>query len=134
MHDIPDLSREELRKFGIVTGAILVGLLGLLLPVLRGHSLPLWPWILVLPLWGLSVVSPGSLKSIYQGWMRIGLVMGFVNTRIILGIIFYGLVLPTGLIMRLFRHDPMAKGFDRQLNTYRVPSKQRPKASMEKPY
>ena len=66
--------------------------------------------------------------------MRFGLVLGWVNSRIILGIIFYGLVLPMGALMRLFKTDPMQRQFQKKLDSYRIPSRSVAKSSMETPY
>ncbi|MGK7877325.1 MAG: SxtJ family membrane protein [Xenococcaceae cyanobacterium] len=134
MDQIPKLNRKELRDFGLLTGAIVAILFGLVLPWLRGHSLPQIPWIIAAILWFFAVLAPATLKPVYQVWMRIGLVLGWVNTRIILGIVFYGLIMPMGAIMRLFNRDPMARKFEVELQTYRLPSLKKTRASMEKPY
>jgi fatty acid desaturase len=42
------MSGPELRQFGLLFGAILVLLFGLLLPFLIGYSFPLWPWVVAL--------------------------------------------------------------------------------------
>jgi Saxitoxin biosynthesis operon protein SxtJ len=133
--EIPQLDRKGLREFGLVTGGIVAGLFGLLLPVLFRHSLPAWPWIVATILASLAFLSPRSLDPVYQIWMRIGLVLGFINTRIILGIIFYGVFMPMGLIMRhFFKRDPMNRELAKNIASYRILSPDRPSKSMEKPY
>lgn len=133
--EIPQLDKKGLREFGLVTGGIVAGLFGLLLPFIFRHALPAWPWIVATFLASLAVLSPRSLAPIYQVWMRIGLVLGFINTRIILGIMFYGVFVPMGLVMRvLFKRDPMNREVKQNLATYRIPSLDRPSKSMEKPY
>lgn len=133
--EIPQLDKKGLREFGLVTGGIVAGLFGLLLPFIFRHALPAWPWIVATVLASLAVLSPRSLAPIYQVWMRIGLVLGFINTRIILGIMFYGVFVPMGLVMRvLFKRDPMNREVKQNLATYRIPSLDRPSKSMEKPY
>ena len=134
MHQIPKLNQKQLRDFGLLTGAIVAILFGLLLPWIRGHSLPSIPWAIAAVLWCLAVLAPRSLNPVYQVWMRIGLVLGWVNTRIILGIVFYGLVTPMGVIMRLLNQDPMARKFEENLQTYRLPCQARTRISMEKPF
>lgn len=134
MHSIPKLNKKELRNFGQLTGAIIVVLFGLLLPWIWGHSLPRWPWLIAAVLWFLAFLTPIALNPIYQVWMRIGLVLGWINTRIILGLVFYGLIMPMGTIMCLFNRDAMARKFDANLQTYRLPSQPKTRASMEKPY
>lgn len=133
MHEIPKLDKKGLRDFGLLTGVIFVALFGLLLPWLRGHGLPRWPWGVSATLWFLAILAPTLLRPVYQVWMRIGLVLGWINTRIILGIVFYGLLLPMGLIMR-FSRDPMERKLDGNEPTYRKPSTPRTRESMEKPF
>lgn len=133
-HAIPHLSRNELRKFGLITGGMVALLFGLLLPWLWGHGLAQWPWMVAAVLWVWAIAAPGTLNPVYRVWMRFGLVMGYINTRIILGIIFYGLMWPMGAIMRLAGHDPMHRKFDNDTNTYRLPMQARLKKSMENPY
>lgn len=134
MHDIPKLDREGLRDFGLLTGTIIVVLFGLLIPIVRGHALPVLPWTIALPLWALALAAPMSLSPVYQVWMRIGLVLGWINTRLILAIIFYLVVIPTGLLMRLFQGDPMQRKFEPQRQTYRVTSNVRSNRHMERPF
>ena len=134
MHQVPELNKKELRDFGLITGAIFVILFGLLIPWLRNHPFPQWPWIPASMLWFLAILTPSSLRPVYKVWMRIGLVLGWINTRIILGIVFYGLVLPMGIIMRLVGRDPMARDFDLDLGTYRLTCQSKLRTSMEKPY
>ena len=131
---IENPGRQELRKFGLVTGAIVVVLFGLLLPWVFGFAWPTWPWILagVLGLWAL--VHPDSLFVVYKYWMRFGVVAGWINTRIILGIMFYLIFFPTGMIIRLFGKDAMARKWDDKAESYRIISNQPDKDHVERPY
>jgi hypothetical protein len=52
--------------------------------------------------------------------MKVGLAIGAVMNRIILSIAFYLMFFPIGMIMRLFRNDPIARQLDPQKNTYRI--------------
>ena len=45
---------------------------------------------------GSGLMMLGVFKHVYQGWMWVGHVMGWVNTRIILGVLLYGVVTPMG--------------------------------------
>ena len=118
-HDIPELDAKGLRKFALTTGAIIAVLFGLLLPWLFGFNYPTWPWILagVLGAWGL--VHPPSLAPVYKGWMKFGLLLSKITQPIVLGIVFYIVIMPMGLVMRLFR-DPMARKVHTDDDSYRV--------------
>ena len=134
MHAIPQLNKRELRHFGLLFAVFFAVLFGLIIPMLRGHSLPNVPWIVASVFVFLAIIFPIALQPIYQIWMRFGLVLGWINSRIILGIIFYGLVLPMGAVMRLFKRDPMQRQFQARLDSYRLPSRSFAKSSMETPY
>ena len=120
--EIEQLDKQGLRKFGVITGAIVVGLFGLLLPWLLGINWPLWPWYLAGALWVLAIVIPVALNPIYHVWMRFGLILGWINTRIILGLVFYILFTPYALILKVLGKDPMSRKLDASINSYRVPS------------
>jgi hypothetical protein len=132
-HPIPELDRKGLREFGLVTGGILVALFGLLIPWLLGRALPLWPWVVMLVLAVWSLVAPLSLRHVYRLWMRFGLVLSRITTPIILGIAFFLVLTPMGLLRRAFGRDAMARKFDESAS-YRVPSTETPVEKLEKPY
>lgn len=135
VHDIPKLDRKGLREFGLTTGAIFAGLFGFLLPLIFRHwPPPAWPWVVATVLCAWALLSPSTLNPVYRTWMRIGLVLAWINTRIILGVMFYVMIAPMGAIKRLFGSDAMRRHFDPDESTYRVPSKPRTKMSMERPY
>jgi len=132
--EIPELDRAGLREFGLTTGAVLAALFGLLLPWLLEFSYPLWPWMIagVLAVWAL--IGPGTLRPVYRTWMRFGLLLNRITTPLILGMIFFLLITPTGWILRLLGRDPMSRRFDRSARSYRIRSEKPPKENMEKPF
>ena len=132
--DIEHLDKSGLRKFGLVTGAIVALLFGLLLPWLFSHDLPHWPWYVAGTLWALAIIFPLALNPVYHVWMRFGLVAGWINTRIILGIIFYTLFTPISLMLTISRKDPMRRKMEPGAESYRVITRTYPKEHMERPY
>jgi len=71
-----------------------------------------------------------SLAHIHQGWMKVGHVLGWINTRITLGVIFFTLFTPLGLVMDLMGKDPMLRRFEPNLDSYRVKKASRPASHM----
>ncbi|WP_089724798.1 SxtJ family membrane protein [Candidatus Thiosymbion oneisti] len=134
MSAIERLDREGLRKFGLVTGAIVLVLFGFLLPWIFGHGLPRWPWYIAGALWVPALLLPDLLKPVYIAWMRFGMVLGWINTRIILGILFYILFTPTGLLLKVLRVDAMRRKLDARMKTYRVESRKQLPDHMERPF
>ena len=134
MHEIPELDAKGLRHFALTSGGIVAALFGLILPWLFGFDRPLWPWVLaaVLGAWGLA--APTSLRPVYRGWMQLGLLISRVTTPLVLGIVFYLVFLPMGLIMRLFGYDPLHRQFEPGTESYRESSHQASPESMERPF
>ena len=133
--NIPALDNKGLRKFGITTGIIVVVLFAIFFPwVFDMATMPMWPWIVAGMLWVPALLVPKALQPVYTTWMKFGHAIGWVNTRIILGVLFYLLVLPMGLIMRLFGKDPMAKKYDKSVSSYRIESVSESKDRLEKPF
>ena len=129
-----DLTVKDLRNFGLTTGAILAGLFGAFFPLLLGRGIPIWPWALggLLIFWGL--IAPATLKPIRRGWLGFGNIMSKFTTPIILGLVFYIAVLPTGLIRRLLGRDSMARKLDDSAQTYRVESRKTSTQHLKRPF
>ena len=121
--------KKDLRQFGFLVGGVFSAI-GLWPVLFRGESPRLWAMIIGSALILLGAVLPGSLKQVYAGWMKLGHVLGWVNTRIILGVIYYGLVTPMGLAMRLMGKDSMRLAFREDASTYRVVRAPRPRHHM----
>jgi len=134
MHTIPQLDRNGLRKFGFLIAVIVTFLFGLLLPWFRSQPFPVWPWIIagILSTW--AAIAPGTLAPIYHAWMKIGLLLGQINAYIVLGLVFYLLICPLGLLMRLFGRDTMARKYQNHLETYRIPSHPTPATHLRRPF
>ena len=128
------MNNTDLRKFGLTMGVVIVLLFGLLLPWIFDHGFPLWPWIPAGAFWLTAVAAPALLAPVYRGWMRFGHVLGWINTRIILGLMFFTVFLVVAVIMKLLRKDPLSRKLDKTLNSYRVPSEVRERNHMEKPF
>ena len=120
---------KDLRQFGLMVGGVF-SVIGSWPVVFRSESPRLWAIIVGSVLIVLGAILPRSLKQIYYVWMKVGHILGWVNTRIILGIIFYGLVTPMGLVMRLMGKDSMHRVFRQDAATYRVVRATRPRHHM----
>ncbi len=125
---------QELRQFGLIFSALLLALFAGLIPWLLGRAWPLWPWMLAAPIVGLALLLPRALHPLYRFWMAFGAVAGWINTRLILGLLFFLMVLPIGLLMRLLRGDPLRRRLQPEVESYRVDQPAQPPEHVEKPY
>lgn len=126
-------SPAGLRKFGLtmcVAFAVLAAIL-----FLRDRSL--W-WIpaglsgaFLLP----ALIFPRALSPVEKGWMAFAAVLGFVMTRVLLTLVFFLGVLPTGLILRLVGRDPIPKRPDPSRGSYWIDvTEDGPCSRPDKPY
>jgi len=127
------MSKKELRKFGLVTGGMLILFFDILIPLIWGLKPPLWPVITGGVLATVALLLPAALGPVYRVWMRFAEALGWVNTRIILSVIFFVVFFPAGMVMRVFS-DPMRRKFDSSAETYLTPSNTIKHENMEKPF
>lgn len=133
-NEIPELDKKGLRDFGLITGALFAGIFGLLLPWKFEWDWPIWPWVILAVLAIMAFATPMQLNPVYRVWMRFGLVVGSVMSRIILGAVFFLVVTPLGIMMRATGKDPMNRQLDASLNTYREPISENKSNAFDKPY
>lgn len=123
-----DPSRRQLNQFGFVWLGF-VALFGAIAwfkfdnPVLaRG----LWLAAVVVPIIGWLV--PAFMRLVFVGMSYLAWPIGFVVSHVVLAAVYYLVLTPIGLIMRLIGYDPMRRGFDREAASYWV---ERPAAAAE---
>lgn len=132
--NIPELDKKGLRQFGLVTGVIIAGLFGLLLPFILGMPYPVWPWIAAAILVAWALLAPRTLKLVHRYWMRFGMIMNRITMPLILGVVFFLVIVPVALIMKLLKHDPMSRRLDNHSTSFRVNSRKASKRNMEQPF
>jgi len=109
-------SKKDLRKFGLTVGPVLMAI-GILLLV-RGRESAVYWGIGGLVLVALALAAPATLKPLNKLWMSLAIILGWIMTRVILTILFFIALTPTGLIARLMRKDILDRKFDRKKDTY----------------
>ena len=127
-------SKQQMRKFGLSTGLAVVLIFGLLLPWFFEHTWPKWPWVVAALLWFFALAMPIALKPVSRAWLAIGHGLGWFNTRLILGIMYYTVFLVVSLVLRIAGKDPMTRTIDKSTRSYRVESRVRPKNHVERPF
>jgi hypothetical protein len=125
--------RRQLRDFGLIVGGIF-GAIGLWPLVWRQEDLRVWALVLAGVLVVPALLAPRILAPAHRFWMALGAILAWVNTRILLGVVFYGLVTPMGLAMRLMGRDPMHRKLDQATESYRVRCQPRPAAHMTRQF
>jgi hypothetical protein len=126
-------TNKELRSFGLTVGGI-VAAIGLWPAVLSSGEPRWWALVIASCLLFPAALFPTSLFHIHKGWMVLGHILGWINTRIILGLVFYGVVTPIGVIRRLMGKDPMGRKCRADLDSYRIIKKPRRSSHLMRQY
>ena len=103
------ISKKQLREFGFVIGFGFPIFLGLLFPLIFGHFFRTWTLWIGIPFLLVSIFNPRLLFYPYTFWMKLGHILGWINSRIILGLIFILVLLPISFFMKIFNYDPLRK-------------------------
>ena len=107
------------RNFGFVFAAAF--LLAGLWPLRHGQSARLWFLGLSAALLLTALLRPSFLAIPNLIWTRCGVLMGKIVNPIVLGILFFLVITPVALILRLMRKDLLLLSFDRDAETYWIP-------------
>ena len=68
----------------------------------------------------LFAVWPTSRRRIYVGWMYAVYPIGWTVSHLLLGVVYFVVITPIGLALRMLRRDPLERSFDRTATTYWV--------------
>jgi len=105
-----NLDKKSLRKFG-VTMAIAFSIITLLILWKHRHSI-VSTSIISFAFLFFAIAAPGILRWAYIVWMRFAFILGWINTRIILVAMFYLVLTPIGIVMKLFGVDLLQRKRD----------------------
>jgi len=127
-----EIPTKQLRSFGLTVGGIFA-LIGFW-PVVFGKDTRWWAILAAAILLVSALAAPKYLHWPYRGWMAAGDVLGWINTRIILGIVFYIVITPIGIFRRWLGKDSMGRQLRPDLDSYRVIRKPRPASHLRRQY
>ena len=91
------------RNFGIVF--FVVFLIIALWPVLKQNEIRIWSLIISFIFFILGLINSKLLTPFNKLWFKFGIFLGSIISPIVMGIVFFLVVTPTGLVMRIFRKD-----------------------------
>ena len=103
MAQIEDIKLGSNRSFGIVF--FIVFLLISLYPLLNNEHIKIWSLIISLIFLALGLLNSKFLTPLNKIWFKFGLFLGKLISPLIMGIIFFLIVTPIGLLMRMLGKD-----------------------------
>lgn len=134
--------KEEIKAAAVVPtkrDMNILAVLFLIIPCAIGAHLLYWRessngWIWI----GIGVVLfacrfiPPLFRYMFGKWVALSIIIGYFISRILLTLIFFLVITPTGLLMKLFGKDPMDRRLDKQASTYWVKHEQPSENTIER--
>ena len=118
-------SKRELRQFAGIWFPAMFAVIGFFVHKATGA------WTIPGILWGIAAVIsvvgfcvPAFMRPIFVGWMVAAFPIGWTISHVMMAAIYYLVVTPLGLVMRVAGYDPMHRKFDTSAATYWIPRTQ----------
>ena len=126
MRTLTPQNGKELREFGLGLAVLVVVIFWGLLPWLGDRPRPMWPLVASALLAGAALVWPAAIYPVYRLLLPVARVLGVINTWLLLGAVFFGMLLPIGWVWRLLgrlqyetRRDPGAASYRIEVDPHR---------------
>ena len=111
-----EVAQGSERGFGVVFAVVLL-IIGLW-PLLAGAGVRIWSLVIAAGFLAAAFAAPHLLAPLNRLWFRFGMLLGRIVSPVVMAIIFYLTVLPTGLVMRMLGKDLLRLRFDPGVESY----------------
>ena len=108
-------TKKDLLTFTIIWSVILLFIA--FYPLKSGNEMRIWALSLAIAFLVLSFI-PVLFVPIYKLWVKIGGLIGKINSYIILNFLFFLIITPMGLVVRVFGKDLLNKKIDKECDSY----------------
>lgn len=115
-HEVQRSSTD--RAFGVVFGAVFAIVVGL--GLWKRNELQWWALALSAAFFLAAIFSPQILAPLNRIWLRLGALLHRIVSPVVLGVMFFAVVFPVGLLMRLTARDPLRLARDAKADSYWV--------------
>ena len=122
-----DIKISSNRSFGIVF--FIVFLLIATYPLLKGNDIRIWSLLISSGFLILGLINSKILSPLNKLWFKFGLILGKIISPLIMGVIFFFVVTPIGVVMRILKKDLLNLKYNKK-ETYWI-EKTGPKSKMK---
>ena len=122
-----DIKISSNRSFGIVF--FIVFLLIATYPLLKGNDIRIWSLLISFGFLILGLINSKILSPLNKLWFKFGLILGKIISPLIMGVIFFFVVTPIGVVMRILKKDLLNLKYNKK-ETYWI-EKTGPKSKMK---
>jgi hypothetical protein len=107
------------RTFGLVFAAFFT--LIALAPLIKGHGWRPWALALAALFFAVSMALPWVLQPMNSLWLKLGTIVQKVTNPAVLAVLFFGVITPMAMLMRIARRDSLRLKWDRNARSYWLP-------------
>jgi hypothetical protein len=125
---------KQLREFGLGLALLVVLIFWGLLPWLGDRPRPAWPLVAGGVLALVALVWPVAIYPVYRLLLPVAKVVGVINTWLLLGAVFFGMLLPIGWVLRLLGRLQYETRLDPSAATYRIDVDPDREVRLEEPF
>ena len=129
--DLNDVKLSSNRSFGLVF--FVVFLIISLWPLISEEPIRIWSAVISIIFLILGIINSKLLTPLNKIWFKFGILLGNIVSPIVMGILFFAVVTPTGLILRVFGKDLLGKKFDKEKKSYWI-KRETPVGSMKRQF
>jgi hypothetical protein len=112
--------RTELRQFGLGLGLLTVVIFWAAVPWLWDRTRPEWPLLAGPAIAAIALLWPAAIYPLYRLLLPFARVLGIVNTWLLLGAVFFGILLPVGWVLQRTGRLQYVTRFDADAASYRT--------------
>tara|TARA_Y100000741_G_scaffold227463_1_gene173748 strand:+ start:450 stop:845 length:396 start_codon:yes stop_codon:yes gene_type:complete len=119
------------RSFGVVF--FFVFLIISLWPLLNGNPLRVWSIFVAIIFLILGLINSNFLTPLNKLWFKFGKLLGFIVAPIVMGVIFFLVITPTGFIMKMLGKDLLNKKYNNKIKSYWI-NREKSKSTMKQQF
>ena len=119
------------RNFGLVF--FVVFLVISLWPLIHNEPFRIWSAVVSLFFLILGLMNSKLLNPLNKIWSKFGIILGIIIAPIVMGVVFFLVITPTGLIMRILGKDLLRKKYHRKKETYWI-KRNKPVSTMKQQF
>ena len=119
------------KSFGVVF--FIVFIIISLWPLLNGGQIKIWFFLTALVFLVLGLINSKLLNPLNRLWFKFGMLLGAIIAPVVMGIVFFLVVTPTGLIMKILGKDLLGKKFKKNNKSYWI-KRDKPAGTMKQQF
>jgi len=120
--NIPTEKSTE-KSFGVIFS--IVFLIVSLYPLINSEGLRIWALVISTVFFLIAFVAPKILVLPNKLWFKFGLILGSIVAPIVIALVYFVTVVPTGIIMRLLGKDLLMQKLDKNTKSYWIERKEK---------